>query len=907
MFSAKRELLSVFFISAILFSVLPSAADQTSQNDESDTITGTLEVYAIDDFESGVSQRGYAIRVKQPDSSDRIVPIAFASIQPDSTLKSGDTVTISGQWLNDMFAVHDLQRSDADASGKIKRMAAGITRNAQLTGNRKAVVLVVNMINAKHNHEASVIKDYIAELMYTGPQNVKGLYEYSSFYQLSFDPDADEVGGADVFGFFDSEYSSSADCRINSGKVFKTISEWADNVDKKAEDEGYDLTQYDHRIYFLPNAVNCKWKGMASEGCSSASPCRVWVIKDPSDNFDEGKYIAHELGHNLYWRHATEDADNDGQMDDGKEYGDESGIMGWPEVWAQANAPHRDQLQWFDTFPDALVNAECSGKFELHALELDAGDSAVGPQVVKLAKPDTNEFYYLSYRREVGPYPSNPEYADKINIHRYDGNWSFTYHITNLDQNDRFQDTENGITVTATSAGGETARVSVNIANEAPSANFSYTILDGHLAVRFNNTSSDEDGNIESYRWRINGETITRENPEYTFPDGGTYAVTLTAIDVCGKSHQRTRDIKVVANNPPTADFTYSADHLNVQFTDVSEDSDGSIASRQWDFGDGSSPVTDTNSPDHIYAQSGTYIVRLTVTDGDGATDDTTQTIEVVANNPPDANFNAAAEGLVVQFTNTSLDSDGTIASHLWKFTDDSSQSDLAGPGHTYAAPGTYKVQLTVTDDDGATDTVIKDITVNLDNVPPTADFTLRAERLSVAFTDASTDNEGSITGHRWNFGDGGTSSEASPSHTYAASGSYTVSLTVTDQDGQSHTVTKDITVDENNVPPTAAFTFVVDTDTLDVQFSDTSSDSDGAIATYLWDFGDGATSEENSPQHTYPGTGTYTVELTVTDNNGAIHTKTEDISIDRTGIAAVTDNPSGGGGGGGCFVGGLF
>lgn len=903
MLSVKWDLLTFLLITVTVFSTPSIAADQDPTLPEISTLTGQLEILILDNFETGNSERRYAIRVKQADGEYRLVSLSFASIIPDSTLRTGEQVSVGGRWIDDTLAIDSLQRADIAPSDRIMR-ATGADRYAPLTiGDRKAVVLILNM----RNRDTDVVAENtygssdLDSMMYTGTQNVKSLYEASSYQQLSFDPNTDGTGGHDIFGPFTIEYSPNDDCTVNNQQLNTILDQWATDADTLATAQGIDLTQYEHRIYFLPSEVGCGWKGMGSEACTG-NACRVWVIKDTT-NTNEGRYIAHELGHNLSWRHAASDPDNDGVFAPKDEYGDKSGIMGWP-VWAQANAPHRDQLEWFDAYPGTLVTAECSRQYQLHALELDPGVDNVGIQVVKIHKPDTNEYYYLSYRRQIGPYPSNSDYADQINIHRYDGNWSYTYHITNLQQDGVFRDTTNGITVTATSAGGATATVRVNTRNAAPEAAFSHNLVDGHLKVQFTNHSSDDKDSIESYQWEINGETLTDENPEYTFPDSGTYPVTLTVTDTCGRTHEASYDVVVTANERPTAEFTVDANNLSVQFTDTCNDDDGTIELYQWDFGD--SATSAEASPSHTYANSGTYDVTLTVTDDDGATAVMTETIQIEANKPPKANFTVTANGLEVNFNDTSEDTDGTISSRQWKFVDDGSVSDLADPSHVYASAGTHSVQLTVTDDDGTSDTEIKEVTVNLTNVAPTADFTPKADRLSVVFTDTSTDSDGDIASRLWDFGDNVTSTEANPSHTFASAGTYAVSLTVTDNLGVSDTVNKNVTVDVNNVPPVAAFTYT--TDGEEIQFSDTSTDSDGDIASSQWDFGDGATSTETSPMHTYTSPGTYEVQLTVTDDDGETNTFSDNVDVEQISPLVVPDSPSGGGGGGGgCFIGNLF
>src|SRR5882724_9379264 len=155
-------------------------------------------------------------------------------------------------------------------------------------------------------------------------------------------------------------------------------------------------------------------------------------------------------------------------------------------------------------------------------------------------------------------------------------------------------------------------------------------------------------------------------------------------------------------------------------------------------------------------------------------------------------------------------------------------------------------------------------------NQSPVAAFTSSCPTLTCSFTDQSSDPDGTIATWRWDFGDGSaTVSTRNPSHTYSAGGSYTVTLTVTDNQGAQNAVTHPVAPSQPNQPPTAAFT--ASCSALTCSFTDQSSDPDGTIATWRWDFGDGsATGTTRNPSHTYSAGGSYTVTLTVTDNQGA-------------------------------------
>jgi len=230
---------------------------------------------------------------------------------------------------------------------------------------------------------------------------------------------------------------------------------------------------------------------------------------------------------------------------------------------------------------------------------------------------------------------------------------------------------------------------------------------------------------------------------------------------------------------------------------------------------------------------------------------------------------------LEVRFTDQSI---GEITSWSWNF-GDGATSTAQNPSHVYEDSGYFTVSLTVSGP-GGSDTETKTNYIHVTEPAPVAAFsaipTSGQRPLTVQFTDQST---GSITSWSWSFGDGGTSTLRSPSHTYDATGYFTVSLTVSGPGG-SDTETKTNYIHVTEPAPVAQFSASPTSGNvpLEVRFTDQSI---GVIESWRWNFGDGGTSVVQNPSHTYSSAGSFTVRLTVSGAEGSdTETKTGYITV---------------------------
>ncbi|ALO67794.1 hypothetical protein AS189_16540 [Arthrobacter alpinus] len=452
------------------------------------------------------------------------------------------------------------------------------------------------------------------------------------------------------------------------------------------------------------------------------------------------------------------------------------------------------------------------------------------------------------------------------------------------------------LTVTDDRGGTGTTTKQVTVApapNSPPTAAFTSSTT-GLSATFDGNGSSDTDGQVVSYAWDFgDGTSLTGTTPTHVYTVAGTFTVTLTVKDNQGATATISHQVIVepLPNQAPTAAFTYVPNKLAIAFDGTtSSDLDGTVTGYAWDFGDGTSSAGGATT--HTYASSGTFTVKLTVTDNGGATGSVSQVLTVTAgppaNIPPTAKFTSIMAGLNGNFDGTtSSDQDGTVASYDWAFGDGGSAS-TAVASHAFGTAGDYTVTLTVTDNDGATTSVSHVVTATTPvNVPPVAVFTSTVQKLDVAFDGSgSHDPDGQIASYAWAFGDGTTSSGATAHHSYTTPGSYNVTLTVTDNLGGINSITHTVTATSPaNLPPTAAFTTAGTALAVNVDGT-TSSDPDGNVVSWGWNFGDAGTGSGVSVSHTYAVPGTYTITLTVTDDQGATATTSRSVVVALTPFA---------------------
>lgn len=370
-----------------------------------------------------------------------------------------------------------------------------------------------------------------------------------------------------------------------------------------------------------------------------------------------------------------------------------------------------------------------------------------------------------------------------------------------------------------------------------------------------------------SWNWNFgDGGTSTLQNPSHTYNTLGNYNVQLivTNANGCSDSITKNQFVRVQRpvvniNNLPIEGCVPFTINPTPNVTTV----DG-VATFFWDFGDGFTSTL--QNPTHTYPTQGSYTVKLRITTNDGCTDSLVITNAVLVGNKSIANYTALplsqCVGQPVQFTNLTVPSDRWS----WDFGDGTGTSSQQNPTYTYLDTGIFSIRL-IAWNSGCADTIIR--TNYITALPPVSRFTSAftcTNKLQVAFTDQSVLPQTWL----WDFGDGFTSTLQNPVHTFAAFGTYNVSLTVTNG---SCSNTKILPVVLYNEQPN----FVVDDDTIctsqtayflarDINYSN--------IVTYFWNYGDGVSEFGGTTgAHIYTSPGLYTVTLTITDTRGCVST----------------------------------
>ncbi len=396
-----------------------------------------------------------------------------------------------------------------------------------------------------------------------------------------------------------------------------------------------------------------------------------------------------------------------------------------------------------------------------------------------------------------------------------------------------------------------------------PSADFTVSAAIVEVGAPISLTDRSH-GEIDRWHWDFgDGTSATKPNAVKSWGRAGRYTVTLTVANAEG-SDSATISIEVREGlRAPVAVVNASSRQVEagepVTFSALSTTDPAKFT---WDFGDGRSAVGPTAT--QIFLQQGTYLVTVRASNDAGSSEASVEIIVVPPTLAPVAriaNLPALIEvGDVVVLSSLTTNSPDTES---WSF-GDGQTGEGSVVQHSWSSPGTFLITLTATNSVGSS--VFRTSVVVVPHLPPpiaVIDLFNASPWVGdpVTFTQSSLD----ATSWLWDFGDGGTSTTANPTHTFLSGGQKTITLTVSNRNG-SNSATATI---QPRPRPTAAFSVSNLTPRAGqlVTFTDLSVNA----ASWLWNFGDGTTSILQSPQHAYAAAGSYPVVLTVTSSLGDV------------------------------------
>ena len=445
---------------------------------------------------------------------------------------------------------------------------------------------------------------------------------------------------------------------------------------------------------------------------------------------------------------------------------------------------------------------------------------------------------------------------------------------------------------TITHLGCQTISNSVTVkVNANPTADFDISNLDSCLATNtlstLNNTSISA-GTL-THSWNFgDGSTSNGTTPSHSYSDTGSYTIELAVLSDKNCSDTIRKSLNIWSS--PNADFSINASpqcftNNNFSFTNGSSINAGGLT-YFWDLGNGKT-ASALNAGER-YTSIDTFDVQLIAVSDKNCADTTVK--EAITSPNPVADFridviDSCFNNNAFDFVNQSTISSGTIFSNNWDFGNGNSSSAQDSLNYSYSAATTHNVVLIVESAAGCSDTLEKTVAIH---PSPTADFSIDDSLQcfnghTFNFGNTSNMNSGTVQTVLWDFGDNNTSSGNNPAHSYAAPGTYTVTLSITSDQNCMSDLLKPVTVHPS---PEVAFTGGITCEDELLNFVNTSSIASGSLADFEWTFGDGNTSQLSDPSNTYSNAGIYEVKLIVTSDQGC-----KDSLIDKT-AATVNAKP---------------
>jgi hypothetical protein len=384
------------------------------------SVTGELTVQVLDDFQNKRAELQYFIEDKQSKKQYRL---QFEGTSP-ANLRSGSTVRVHGKAKGqEIYLAASLDGSTQPA---IETVAYSIAPT--VSGEQRTIVLVSDFQDA----QVSCSVDEIRDLMFTDPddQSVDDYYRETSQGQIWF---TGEVHGKYTIDF-------SGDCSA-------PVTAYTDPINAAAAADGVDVSQFDRRVYVVPY-TGCGYVGL---GFIGTIPSDAVIFSCAMNDV-----YAHELGHNLGMSHAATPSG---------EYGDTTDIMGIGGIGLRhLNSAHQNEMGWRSPTDNILITE--SGTYDIAPQSLYESQ-ALAPQILRIAIPGTDQYYYIAYRRPLG-FDSNLQtfYHNDVTVHRYQGAGgppTKTYLLDHLSVGESFTDAANNIKVSYVNQTPDYATVQIDI------------------------------------------------------------------------------------------------------------------------------------------------------------------------------------------------------------------------------------------------------------------------------------------------------------------------------------------------------------------------------------------------------------------------------------------------------------
>ncbi|OGE64963.1 hypothetical protein A3I48_01705 [Candidatus Daviesbacteria bacterium RIFCSPLOWO2_02_FULL_36_7] len=586
--------------------------------EEKRQLNGKLDVLHRDDFKNKISQNGYVL-----DVDGKKFSLYFTSTPPTTSISQ---IKIEGVGL-DFQVVIAGQKGMEDQPFRSQT----ITPPAVI-GDKPVMIFLVHV---GRDTREPISQDQLQNLMFGATNSVNSYYQENSYNQLSF--------SGSIHGWYTTPEPTSTDCLVR----YTTM---ADDIDSQARQAGLDVDSYVYRIYVVASSSSCDH---GAQGTIGGNPSRTWVF----DNYQETRTYSHELGHGLgldhanslmcgtksvgrYWnrRYGLWESNPECAV---SEYGDNYDIMGdFYPVGSNAfhfNAPHKVALGWIPASRVQTVSR--AGTYTINSI---LETSNAGTQILKIAKPDKDNFYYLSYRQPVGLDSGLPVGITLgLDIHIWDGDPSHNTKLVDthvetannftdasLSDNSTFYDQINGITVRQVSHNSTSAQVEVSFGSvtlpPVPSPNtitVQTTCASPHDRYNDNHLDVDISGRVLP----INSDTIwlsitdeQSHNTAYVMTTSGTPGV-FTNIGIGSAMHAMVQPIRgpQIPLTPDGRTFTVKA--VSAPYTSGTPDNPNILAQTSFSKLCFANPSPSSSpSSQSISLSAGNNLIGLTVDKGSG-------------------------------------------------------------------------------------------------------------------------------------------------------------------------------------------------------------------------------------------------------------------------------------------------